>query len=144
MNCDFSNQDEELWCSQQRENVLAYLAREKCPFRSIGDWPAWHVAPFISVWAVESGTRPGWVGWWAVSGDCPTDYVECGSERHPRQGLRDIGLRWKDAAMRWLNGEEADDLQLGSGDDHLTWAPLLATRAKLILEIAANDENWIE
>jgi hypothetical protein len=141
---EFSEQDEERWCAEQRANVLAYLAGETCPSTSVGDWPAWHVAPILSVWAVESVEHPGWVGWWVVSGDFPTDYTECGDERHPRQGLRDIGLRWQDAAQKWLKGEEVDGWQLGDSKRHAELAPLLRTRAEMFLEIAEDDENWDE
>jgi hypothetical protein len=136
-----SDLEEEQWCAEQRESVLAYLASEKCPSNSLGEWPAWHIAPILSVWAVESIKHPGWVGWWAVSGDFPTDYVECGVERHPRQGLRDIGLRWKNAANSWLNGEEVDDWNLGDGVNHRELAPLLAQRAEMFLDIAADEDN---
>lgn len=139
-----SDQDEERWCAEQRANVLAYLAGERCPSASVGDWPAWHVVPILSVWAVESVERPGWVGWWAVSGDFPTDYTECRSERHPRQGLRDIGLRWQNAAQKWLNGEKVDGWQLGDSKRYAELAPLLGARAEMFLEIAEDDENWDE
>lgn len=135
---------EERWCAQQRANVLAYLAAQQCPSTKVGEWPAWHVAPILSLWAVESVEHSGWVGWWAVSGDFPTDYTECRDERHPRQGLRDIGLRWQIAAEKWMNGEEGGDWQLGAGKNHAELAPLLMARAELFLEIARDDENWGE
>jgi hypothetical protein len=144
MTDELSSEDEERWCAERRAQVVDYLAAEKCPSTSVGEWPAWHVAPIISLWAVESAKRSGWVGWWAVSGDFPTDYVECGNNRHPRQALQDIGLRWQDAAKRWLNGEEVDDWRLGDEDEHRSLAPLLARRAEMFLEIAANDANWVE
>lgn len=144
MTDELSSEDEERWCAERRAQLVDYLAAEKCPSTSVGEWPAWHVAPIISLWAVESAKRPGWVGWWAVSGDFPTDYVECGNDRHPRQGLQDIGLRWQDAAKRWLNGEEVHDWHLGDEDEHRSLAPLLARRAEMFLEIAADDANWVE
>ncbi|WP_206241834.1 DUF4826 family protein [Novosphingobium terrae] len=144
MSDELSTQQEEQWCAEQRANVVAYLAFEKCPSTSVGEWPAWHVAPLISIWAVESVKAPGWVGWWAVSGDFPTDYIECGAERHPRQGLRDIGLRWQEAAKRWRSGEEVEGWRMGDGEQPRELAPLLAERAMMFLEIAADDENWAE
>src|SRR6267143_18187 len=65
---------EEKWCAACRRRVRKYLAGESVRHGRIGSWPAWHVAPYVSVWAVESQARPGWVGWWVISGDVPTDY----------------------------------------------------------------------
>ena len=45
---------EERWCNEQRANVVKYLRSQKVEHGSIGDWPAWHVAPYVSIWAVES------------------------------------------------------------------------------------------
>jgi hypothetical protein len=53
---------EERWCESRRVEVVDYLRREGVGHRRVGEWPAWHVAPYVSVWAVESRTRPGWVG----------------------------------------------------------------------------------
>jgi hypothetical protein len=58
--------------------------------------------------------------------------------------LRDIGQRWQIAAEKWLKGETFDSWQLGDGQCHAELAPLLATRAKAFLEIAADDKNWDE
>jgi hypothetical protein len=139
-----TDEDEERWCAEQRSNVVTYLAGEKCASTSVGEWPAWYMPPMLAVWAVESAEDPGSVGWWAVSGDLPTDYTECRGERHPRQGLRDIGQRWQIAAEKWLKGETFDSWQLGDGKCHTELAPLLAARAKALLEIVADDENWDE
>ncbi|NMN87827.1 MULTISPECIES: DUF4826 family protein [unclassified Novosphingobium] len=142
MTDDMSDEDEDRWCAEQRANVIAYLAGEKCASTSVGEWPAWYMPPLLSVWAVESAERPGSVGWWAISGDFPTDYTECRGERHPRQGLRDIGRRWQIAAEQWLKGETAQSWRLGDGKRHAELAPLLAARAKMFLEIAEDDAIW--
>lgn len=137
-------EDDDAWCGEQRRQVLLYLSEEGFQSPTVGDWPAWHVAPIISVWAVESVEQPSWVGWWVVSGDFPTDYIACGSDRHPRQALREIGLRWQDAAGKWAGGKPANGWRLRNPHQERELAPLLATRAKLFLEIAADDSNWEE
>lgn len=139
---DLTDADEERWCAEQRENVLAYLNGENFQSPNVGDWPAWHIAPLISIWAIESQSKPGWVGWWAVSGDFPTDYVTCGAERHPRQALRDIGRRWKLASEDWQAGRRTEGWEWGSAERERELAPLLASRAKLFFEIAEDDANW--
>lgn len=84
MSEDPTEKDDEAWCLAQRENLLSYLSNEGFHEPTVGDWPAWHVAPIVSIWAIESVERPGWVGWWAVSGDFPTDYTPCREEAHPQ------------------------------------------------------------
>lgn len=140
---DNSNDEaDEHWCRTQRQQVLVYLSDEGFKSPNVGDWPAWHVAPVISVWAVESVELPGSVGWWAVSGDFPTDYTACSVERHPRQALRDIGSRWQNAAARWADGQPADGFGLRNVAEEGELAPLLLARSQQFLNIAADDGNW--
>lgn len=139
-----TDKDDEQWCAAQRRHVLDYLSEEGFHAPTVGEWPAWHVAPLISVWAVESAERPDWVGWWVVSGDFPTDYTLCEGERHPRQALRDIGSRWRDAAERWADGNAVAGWSLRDPDQEKELAPLLASRAELFLDIAKDGRNWEE
>lgn len=136
--------DEDAWCSRQRAEVIEYLEREQLVHGEVGEWPAWHVWPQVAVWAVESVAHPGWVGWWVISGDLPTDYTTCGPERHPREGVRDIAERWRTAASRWKQGERADDWNIGSRENEATLAPLLAARAETLLSFVADDSLWGE
>ena len=66
---------EERWCKQQNVRVENYLRSQGVEHGRVGEWPAWHVVPYVAVWAIESRVRPGSIGWWAISGDLPTDYV---------------------------------------------------------------------
>lgn len=110
----------------------------------VGEWPSWHIYPHVAVWAVESTAHPGNVGWWAISGDLPTDYTTCGSKRHPREGVEDIALRWQAAASQWEEGIHTQDWTIGSTDNEAALAPLLASRASLLLSYAADDSLWSE
>ena len=141
---ELTDEDDDYWCAAQRRQVLGYLSEEGFQAPTVGEWPAWHIAPLISVWAVESAERPDWVGWWVVSGDFPTDYIPCEGERHSRQALRDIGSRWRDAAARWTAGKTAVGWSLRNPDQEKELAPLLAARAELFLEIAEDGSNWEE
>jgi len=133
---------EGLWCDVERARVIEYLSREGVLHGNVGDWPAWHVWPYVAVWAIESVKRPGWVGWWAVSGDVPMDYIGCGPERHPREGLRDIATRWKDAAKTWSENKSVAGWSVGTPAERATLGPLLATRAELLLSYAVDDDLW--
>ena len=144
MDEDLDDEAEELWFAQQRQNVCSYLVGQGIGSPNVGEWPAWHVAPVIAVWAVESQQNLGRVGWWAISGDLPTDYTTCGDERSPRQALHDIGVRWRDAAASWAVGERFDAMSLGSKEAELALAPLLASRAELLLDFSSNEDIWSE
>jgi Domain of unknown function (DUF4826) len=133
---------EKAWCAAERTRVIEYLAREKLIHGEVGAWPAWHVCPSVAVWAVESVNRPGWVGWWAISGDLPTDYTTCGPDRNPREGVKEIAERWRDAAANWAEGKPAQDWSLRASKDQPALAPLLASRAALLLSWAADDSLW--
>lgn len=134
--------EEETWCAAQRDQVIAYLGRQQLVHGQVGEWPAWHVHPLVAVWAIESARPPGWVGWWAISGDCPTDYVECGPERTPREAVRDIGMRWREAARSWAVGKSVENLVIGDQEEQARIAPLLEARATTLLTWAADDRIW--
>lgn len=144
MDDELSQEAEELWCTEQRQVVTDYLNREGLTSAHVGQWPAWHVAPSIAVWAIESQSRPGWVGWWALSGDLPTDYTTCLAERTPRQALRDIGQKWSDAAKLWASGKRCESFSLGSSEQECELAPMLAARATTLLDWASDDDLWEE
>jgi hypothetical protein len=139
---DLSEEAEERWCAGQRETVIAYLVQQGFSSPSVGEWPAWHVAPIIAVWAIESRSRPDWVGWWAISGDLPTDYTTCRDDRHPRQALRDIGARWIEAGAAWARGQRHERISLGSPQRQEELAPLLEARGKTLIQWAADDDIW--
>jgi hypothetical protein len=134
--------DEEEWCATERTRVLEYLGREKLVHGEVGERPAWHVCPYVAVWAIESVSHLGRVGWWAISGDLPTDYTTCGSDRTPREGVRDIAGRWRDAAADWAKGKPLQDWSVGTPKDQAALMQLHASRAELLLSWAADDSMW--
>ncbi len=75
---------EERWCSEQQIIVAGYLQTQRLKHGRIGEWPAWHVAPKASIWALESVARPEWIGWWVISGDLPTDYISAADVEPPQ------------------------------------------------------------
>ena len=141
MDYDDSNV-EERWCSDRQAEVAAYLLHERVVHGRIGEWPAWHIAPYVSIWAIESKANPGWVGWWAICGDLPTDYVSAGSIKHPRDAIRAISVRWRSAAESMARGQPVADFSVGSPSDWPALAPLLSSRATLLQEWADDPEVW--
>ncbi len=135
-------QVEEHWCLQARKYVAEYLSSQGVSHGQVGEWPAWHVAPVVSVWAIESASRPGWVGWWVIYGDLPTDYVSAKEIRHPRSAIGAFAKRWGDYVSAHRSGEPPSDFVLGDGSKELV--DLLEGRAAALAEWAADDELWAD
>jgi hypothetical protein len=133
---------EEAWCAQRRAEVAAYLERQGAVHGRIGEWPAWHIAPYVSIWAIESVQSPGWVGWWAICGDLPIDYMTAGKIRHPREALRGFSRSWSDLASRMARGEADPENAIGPPEKWPELAPLLEVRARLLSEFAGDDSLW--
>jgi hypothetical protein len=138
---DRSDEREWAWCAEQRQQVIAHFHDEGLAIPAVEELPVWHVAPIVSVWAVEDASDTS-RRWWAISGDLPTDHIVREPKSSPRQALHDIGLRWRDGAAKWAKGQSAEGWGLRNRDKEKELAPLLAVRAELFLDIAADDSNW--
>jgi hypothetical protein len=53
-----------------------------------------------------------------------------------------IGERWRDLAAQMARGEAHPTISIGRPDEWPTLAPLLASRASLLLEWAADESTW--
>jgi hypothetical protein len=114
------------------------IAMPKKSAGALGEWPAWHVSPYVAIWAMESLAKPGFVGWWVISGDLPCDYCSARSPVHPRTALEDITDGWLQAVAELNPGDETiGDTTLPA---HL--APLLKDKAEMLLEMLDDDELW--
>lgn len=140
---DYDNPEvEERWCDSQRSIVRSYLSSQGLKHGRIGEWPAWHIAPYVSVWAIESVARPEWIGWWVICGDLPTDYIsaaEIKPPQHPRKAVRAIAKRWLQAVKAWNEGRDIEGFRIDGPHSHKELAPLLATRANLFIEWTEDD-----
>jgi hypothetical protein len=133
------------WCDQQRLQVTEYLRSQGLEHGRIGDRPAWHVAPYVSIWAIESLVQPEWIGWWAISGDLPTDYISAADiepPQHPRKALRAIAERWFSIVGAWGEGREYEGYLIAGGRQNRELAPLLNTRAKMLIRWTDDDSLW--
>jgi hypothetical protein len=130
------------WCAECQAQVTAYLQREGVEHGRVGEWPAWHVAPHVSIWAIESKKRPDWIGWWAISGDLPTDYISAAKIKHPRDAVRAIAEEWRELAKLMASGQRHPHLRIGQPEDGTLLGPLLERRAVMLLEWANDDSLW--
>lgn len=140
---DYDNPEiEERWCNERRNEVIAYLKGQNLVHGQVSGWPAWHVAPYVSIWEVESKSNPGWLGWWAVAGDLPTDYVSAGVIKHPRDAVKAFAMRWRAAAEHMARGKAPPGFRIGTPAEWPSLGPQLTSRAELFQSWAANPELW--
>ena len=134
---------EERWCGDRRAEVARYLGGAGVAHGRIGEWPAWHVAPYVSVWAIESKVRPGSVGWWVICGDLPTDYVSAAGIEHPRKAVQAFAGRWRAYCDAVRSGAPHPDVTIdGAGRAPVALVPLLEGRARTLASWAADDSAW--
>jgi hypothetical protein len=134
--------EENAWVSAQRDAVRQYLEREGVRHGAIGEWPAWHVHPFLAIWAIESLAAPGRIGWWAITGDVPTDYVGSREASHPRDVMRHFATQWTEVSSSMLRGERHHDLAIGTPDRWPELGDLLQRRGQLLGQFADDDSIW--
>jgi hypothetical protein len=134
----------ERWCADQRDVAACYLALQSVRFGELAEWPAWYMAPYVSVWAVESVAVPGRVGWWVICGDLPTDYASGAGVPGPRSAIEVFAKRWIELAAAMELGKEHPAVSVGTSDDAAELAPLLKSRAQLLSEWVRNDSLWEE
>ncbi len=135
-------QREAEWLTEQRADVLEYLAGAGVPRADVPHEPAWCEPPYVAVWPVGSNANPGAVGWWVISGDVPPDYISSSEIRGARAGLRAFSLRWSRAARGMATGEAPEGLVIGAPAEWKSLAPMLASCATLLGEWANDDELW--
>jgi hypothetical protein len=122
------------WAAEQRRIVEAYLQKQGCEHGGVSLQPRWYLSPHLAVWAVRSKSNPGAVGWWAISGDVPTDYMTASRElRSNADVLAAFGAQWARAAEAMLRGEYTG---IGTPENVRELAPLLRTRAEILKEMS--------
>ncbi len=141
---DYDNPEiEEQWCAERQAEVAGYLKREGVVHGRVGEWPAWHLAPYASVWAIESAARPGWVGWWVICGDLPCDYISSETIKHPRDALREFGRRWGEVAGFMEMGQSHPTIAIGPSQQAAQLAPQLKTRASILANWVTEEALWV-
>ena len=133
---------EDAWCAARATDVAACLAQQALEHGRIGEWPAWHVMPYASLWAVESRHRPEWLGWWVICGDLPSDALAAHDLPTPRDAMRAFGKRWL------LHADSLDRGDVPAAWAHLPHAALPKLAAQLksrgaALQVWADDDaSW--
>ena len=140
---DYDDPDvEDAWCEERQREVTDYLAAQAVAHGRVGEWPAWHVAPVVSIWAIESAMTPGAMGQWVICGDLPTDYIAADGVSDPREAVRAFAERWRTAAQAMRDGKPGP-VKIGNSDEERrSLAPLLESRARLLGQWTERDDLW--
>ena len=136
------DEDFDKWVSLQRQDIEHYLERQGIKSPNVGLWPAFDVAPYFAIWAVESQKTAGKIGWWAFSGDCPTDYVSEMGECHPRAALGNLLESWRNSIPHMKVGRSPPNTRLGPEEDLSMLADLLESRVALLHRWYLDDKLW--
>ena len=142
MTADSIEPEELKWMSEERQKVVDYLATEKCRHAGVADWPIFYDAPHLALWAVQSTKHVGRTGWWAISGDVPTDYMTSSDGEHPRDALQHFAESWADVAGYMRRGEQHPHMELGDPKEWPELAESLEERAQVLGDYAQDNEIW--
>ena len=130
------------WLAKQRETISRHLQDEGVRHGDVAPDPDWFIAPYVSIWIVESGTRPGAIGWWAISGDLPTDYLSGGDAPDARAAMAAFARRWHEVSAYLLRGERHPTVTIGPPGRKHEFGDLLSRRAGILEDWANDDEMW--
>jgi hypothetical protein len=129
-----TDSEDAAWAADQRKTVEAYLWTQGCDHAGVSLEPRWYLSPYLAVWAVRSKVNPDMVGWWAISGDVPTDYMTATRElRSTADVLAAFGAQWSRAAEAMSRGEYVG---IGKPENTTELAQLLRTRATMLQELS--------
>jgi hypothetical protein len=129
-----TDREDAAWAARQREVVEDYLQAQGCDHAGVSLEPRWYLSPYLAVWAVRSKANAQLVGWWAISGDVPTDYMTATRElRSTADVLAAFSAQWSQAAETMSKGQYAG---FGKRENIAELAPLLRTRAEMLEKLS--------
>jgi len=133
---------EEEWVLSTRKEVETFLRNHSVEHGEVGEWPAWHVAPMTSIWAIESKICPGAVGRCVIAGDHPTDYVSANGVRPPRAAPAGLRARSREVVQHMNQGTPHPTIRLGNASNWSDLAELLEPRTELLEKWANDSSLW--
>jgi hypothetical protein len=130
------------WLVKQREVISRYLQSQGVLHGGVAPDPGWFVAPYVSIWAIQSLKQPSEVGWWAISGDLPTDHLSGDDATDARIAMTAFVRRWREASTYLLRGQQHPNVTYGPPGRELESGDLLSRRAAMLEDWANDDEMW--
>ena len=129
-----TNSGDAVWAGKQREVIQAYLQSQGCDHAGVSLEPRWFLSPYLAIWAIRSKANPDAVGWWAISGDVPTDYMTAAQDiRSAADVLAAFGRQWSQSAESMSRGEHVG---IGKPENVRELAPLLRIRAGMLQKLS--------
>ncbi len=138
---DDPNKDE-IWSGHRRAQVRAHLKNERIAHTELSDWPAWQIAPIVSVWPIRSESAPAQIAMWVICGDVPTDTISADSAKTPREAVRTFARRLHDAAAQMANAEPSKKNPANKSDRAHELALFLEVRARQLVDWTNDDSLW--
>ena len=130
------------WNSSLRAEIISYLEGQGIDAPSVGEWPAFEIAPKFGIWCIESKKVAGKIGWWAFAGDCPTDYVSEDGQCHPRAALTNLVARWSGCIPHMKAGNQPPNMKFGDGANLRQLAEMLEERVGVLQRWIDDDSLW--
>ncbi len=134
--------EEKQWLDDCEDEVYAYLIRENIIHGRIEARPSWFVAPYVSIWGIESAKEPETIGWWVICGDLPTDYISSTDIKSPRDVVKEFSNRWQEISLYMLEGKQHPTIKIGSSYDLNELGSLLNHRANILSKWGKDESNW--
>jgi hypothetical protein len=134
--------EEEAWCGERRAQVAAHLKSERATDLEIAQWPAWHIAPIVSLWSLNPTSPSTREDAWAICGDVPTDLIASNAQTTPRAAVRAFAKRWHDAAARITSAEPSQKATPGKSERAYELALFLEVRARQLIDWTNDDSLW--
>lgn len=139
-----NERDFENWVTQQREQVIQYLQAQNILHQGVGTWPAFEIAPYFAIWAIQSNISQGQIGWWAFSGDIPTDYISGQNITDPRQALGHLLKTWQEYIPHLKHGLNPPGIEIGTDKNRKELGALLVRRIQLLTKYYEDADIWEE
>lgn len=130
------------WVAKNRRIVFYYLQSQGIENPNVAEWPAFEVAPHFGIWAIESKKTEGKIGWWAFSGDCPTDYVIEDGTCHPRSALKNLLVSWESYIPDMKKGRQPTGIKFGEEANLQELGNFLEARVAVLKDWLNDDELW--
>jgi hypothetical protein len=134
--------EDERWFALCQEKVVAHLKLERRKHGALADWPAWHVAPIVSLWAVRDTEASVPIVSWVICGDVPTDLISAHTSNTPRAAVRAFAQRWHDAALQMANAQPKEKIAEKKVERAHELALFLEVRARQLTDWTNDDSMW--
>ncbi|KZX01939.1 hypothetical protein JL49_02985 [Pseudoalteromonas luteoviolacea] len=120
------------WQRQHLQNAQKFLAEKGIITTKVVEKECRFLPPAIAIWKFKDQKGKGY---WAISGQMPTDATEESAATNPRDVLRYFSFQWQIKADGIMASGVQDKTQLD-------FANLLVNRAHALYDLYESDKLW--